>query len=60
MDLMRKRVAAFDGRLQVVIQIVDMQRTVAEAPARRDVEISDHLVDPEPAFDPAALPPLRV
>lgn len=60
MDLMRKGVAAVDGGVEVVVQIMDMHRSAAEAAARGDVEISNHLVDPEAAFDPTALLPLRV
>ena len=60
MDLMRKRVSSGHGGIQVIVQIMDMHRSAAEAAAGRNVEIPDDFVDPEAAFDPAALLPLRV
>lgn len=60
MDLMRKRVTTGDGGIQVIVQIMDMHRAAAEAAAGRNVEIPDNLVDPEAAFNPAALLPLGV
>lgn len=60
MDLMRKRVSTGHGGIQVIVQIMDMHRSAAEAAAGRNVEISNDFVDPEAAFDPAALLSLGV
>lgn len=57
---MRKRVAAGDGGLEVIVQIMHVHRTAAEASTGRDVEVAYHLVDAEAAFDPAALLALGV
>ena len=59
-DLMRKGVSTGDGGIQVVVQVMDMHRTTAEAAAWRNVEIPNDFINAEAAFDPAPLLPLRV
>ena len=53
-------VAALDGGVEVVVQVVNVHVAVAEAAAGRDVEIAHDFVDAEVAFDAAALLALRV
>lgn len=57
---MRKCVSAGYGGIQIIVQVVDMHRPAAETATGRNVEIPNDFVDPEAAFDPAALLPLRV
>ena len=59
-DLVREGVPAGDGALEVVVQVVHVHVAVAEAAARRDVEVADDLVDAQPALDAAAFFALRV
>ncbi len=53
MDDMRERVAS--RRVPVVLQVVHVHVSVAEATAGRKVEVSDNLVDAQAALDAAAL-----
>ena len=57
---MREGVAARDGALEVVIQVVHVHVAVAEAAPGRDVEVADHLVDAQAALDAAAFLALGV
>lgn len=52
--------AALDGAVKVVVQVVHVHVAVAEAAARCDVEVAHDLVDADHAFDPAALVALLV
>lgn len=55
-----ERVTTLDRALEIVIQIVDMHVAITEAPARRDVEITDDLIDPKSAFYPTSFLALRI
>lgn len=59
-DLVREGVAALDGAVEVVVQVVHVHVAVAKAAPRRDVEVAHHLVHADRTLDPAALLPLRV
>ena len=59
-DRVGEGVAAVDGAVEVVLEIVHVHVAVAEALARRKVEVANHLVDPDAAFDAATLAALRV
>ena len=48
------------GRVEIIIQIMDMHGSIAEAATGGDVEIPHHLVDSKPAFNATPLVPLRV
>ena len=48
------------GGVEVVVQIVHVHRTVGETSSGGDVEITNHLVDPEATFDATSLVALRV
>lgn len=60
MDLMRECMRIPIRCVQVVVQIMHMHRSIAETPSWRNVEISNDLVDAEPAFDSATLPTLGI
>ena len=60
MNMMRKGMRIAIRRVQIIIQIMHMHRSIAETPSRRDVEISDDLINAKPALNPAALTTLSV
>lgn len=60
MDVMRKSMWVPIWRIQIVIQIMHMHRSIAETPSWRNVEVSNDLVDAKSAFDSAALATLGV
>lgn len=60
MDSVCEGVTVLSRVLEVIVEIVDMQVSVAEASAWCDVEIADNLVDSDTAFDPASFSTLRV
>jgi hypothetical protein len=59
-DLVRHGVHHVAGDFLVVLQVVRVHHTVAETLSRREMEVSDDLVDADPAFDPASLFSLEV
>jgi hypothetical protein len=60
MNDVRKGVAAIDGGVPVVLEVVHVHVTVAEGASRRQVKVSDHLVHTQAALDAAALVSLLV
>ena len=60
MDLMRKSMRIPIRRIQIVVQIMHVHRSITETPSRRNVKIPNDLVDAESAFDPTALTTLCV
>jgi hypothetical protein len=59
-DGMGERVTALHRSVPVVLEVVDVHVSIAEAAARGDVEVSDNLVHAQVAVDAAALVPLLV
>lgn len=57
---MRKDMAAFDRGIEVIVQIVDVHVAIAETPSWRNVEVSNDLIDSEPAFYAASLLSLSI
>lgn len=46
--------------LEIIVQVVDMHVSVAEAAAWRNVKVTDNFVDPNSTLDPASFFTLRV
>ena len=59
-DLMRKGMAALNGALEVIVQIVHMHLSITETSTGRDVKIPNDFVHPEASLDPATLLSLLV
>ena len=59
-DRVREGMCGVIRRVEVVVQVVDVHRAVAEAAPGGDVEVPHHLVHAEAALDAAALLALRV
>ena len=53
MNLVCKSMPSFNGAFEVVVQVVYVHVAVAEATARRDMEVADHAVDAQAALDTA-------
>lgn len=53
-DVVGERVATLDGRVPVVLEIVDVHVAVAKAAAGGDVEVTDDLVHAQPTVDAAS------
>src|ERR1700710_1759264 len=51
---MCKRVASFDRRVEVIVQVVDVHVSVREGTTRCDVEVPNHFVHADDAFNAAA------
>ena len=60
MDSMREWMATWDRSIEEIIEIVDMHIPVAETPSRRNVEISNNLIDSDASLDTAPLLSLPV
>src|ERR1700744_1349235 len=60
MDLMRKGVASFNWRVEVIVQVMDVHISIGEGAAWRDLEVAHHFVYPDDALDAAALLALGV
>ncbi len=60
MDFVREGVRLSVRRVEVVVQIMHMHRSIAETASGRDMEVPHDFVDAKATFDAAALPPLRV
>lgn len=59
-DRVPERVAALDGCLPVVLEVVNVHVVVAETPARRNVEVAHNFVDAQAALDAAPFGALLV
>lgn len=60
MDGMREWMATWDRSIEEIIEIVDMHIPVAETPSRRNVEISNNLIDSDASLDTAPLLSLQI
>ena len=60
MDVVCKDVASLNGSIKKVVEIMHVHVAVAETSSRCNMEISNDLIDADPAFDPATLLSLRI
>jgi hypothetical protein len=57
---MRENMSTRNRSIEVIIEIVDMHVPVTETPSRRNVEVSDNLINPNSSFDSAPFLSLRI
>jgi hypothetical protein len=60
MDLVRKDMAAVHRGIKVIVEIVNMHVPVTETSSRRDVEVSNNLVDSDQTLYATSFLSLRI